>query len=78
MGLTSSVTGNVWEISVQPGDAVQPGDKVVVVEAMKMEIAIASDETGVVREVLCAKGSPVKAGQVLAVVELYQSLSVEK
>ena len=72
MGITSSVTGNVWEMSVQPGD------NVVVVEAMKMEIAIASDETGVVREVLCAKGSPVKAGQVLAVIELHQSSSVEK
>ena len=41
----------------------------VVVEAMKMEIAIEADEAGVVREVLCAQGSPVKAGQALVILE---------
>jgi urea carboxylase len=70
IAVASPVTGSVWSIPVQPGDRVEIGDKLVVVEAMKMEIAIECDETGVVREVLCAQGSPVKAGQALAIVEL--------
>ena len=38
-----------------------------------MEIAIEADEAGVVREVLCAQGSPVKAGQALLVLEIEEA-----
>jgi urea carboxylase len=72
IGIASPVTGSVWEIPVTPGERVNQDDNLVVVEAMKMEIAIQSDENGVVREVLCAQGSPVKAGQVLVIIELDQ------
>jgi len=64
------VTGSVWAIPVRPGDGVAMGDQLVVVEAMKMEIAIEADEIGVVKEVLCSQGSPVKAGQALLILEL--------
>jgi urea carboxylase len=70
IAVASPVTGSVWAIPVKPGDRVEIGDKLVVVEAMKMEIAIASDEPGVVRELLCAQGSAVRAGQALVIVEL--------
>jgi urea carboxylase len=64
------VTGSVWSIPVNPGDRVSMGDKLVVVEAMKMEIAIEADEIGVVTEILCAQGSPVKAGQALLILQI--------
>ncbi len=70
IAIASPVTGSVWAIPVQPGDRVTIGDKLVVVEAMKMEIAIEADEIGVVREMLCAQGSPVKAGQALLILEI--------
>ena len=38
-------------------------------EAMKMEIAIEADEAGTVREVLCAQGTSVHAGQALLILE---------
>jgi len=70
IAVASPVTGSVWAIPVKPGDRVATGDKLVVVEAMKMEIAIEADEIGVVKEVLCSQGSPVKAGQALLILEI--------
>ncbi len=68
--MASPVTGSVWAIAVRPGDRVEMGDRLVVVEAMKMEIAIEADEIGVVQEILCAQGSPVKAGQALLILDI--------
>jgi urea carboxylase len=70
IAVASPVTGSVWQIPVEPGDRVSTGDKLLVVEAMKMEIPIESDEDAIVREVLCAQGSPIKAGQALIILEL--------
>ena len=70
IAVASPVTGSVWSIPVNPGDRVSMGDKLVVVEAMKMEIAIEADEIGVVTEILCAQGSPVKAGQALLILQI--------
>jgi urea carboxylase len=70
IAFASPVTGSVWEIPVKPGDRVEAGEKLLVVEAMKMEIAIEADEIGVVTEVLCARGSPVKAGQAVVIMKI--------
>jgi urea carboxylase len=70
IAVASPVTGSVWEIPVKPGERVETGDKLLVVEAMKMEIAIEADEIGVVTEVLCARGSPVKAGQAVVILKI--------
>ena len=70
IAIASSVTGSIWEVPVKVGTRINIGDRLVVVEAMKMEIAIEADEQGTVREILCAQGSPVKAGQSLLIVEL--------
>ena len=68
--MASPVTGSVWEIPIKSGDRVSAGDNLVIVEAMKMEIPIESDEDAVVKEILCAQGTPVKAGQALVILEL--------
>ena len=68
--MASPVTGSVWDIPVKVGQRVNIGDNLVVVEAMKMEIAIEADEAGSVKEVLCSQGSPVKAGQALVILQL--------
>ena len=65
--------GSVVRIPVEPGQVVAAGETVAVVEAMKMEIAIEADEAGVVKELLCAQGSPVKAGQALLVLEIEEA-----
>ena len=44
--------GKVLEITVKPGDTVEPGDVILVYEAMKMENDLNSDMEGVVKKVL--------------------------
>jgi biotin carboxyl carrier protein len=44
---------------------VEAGQRLVVVESMKMEIAVATPHAGVVEEVLCTQGAQVTAGQSL-------------
>jgi urea carboxylase len=70
IAVASPVTSSVWKISVKRGDRIDPGDELIVVEAMKMEITIESDEKGVVEEILCSQGASVHAGQALVILRL--------
>ena len=56
------IPGRVASVLVQPGDAVQRGQVLVVVEAMKMEITQAAPEDGIVSAVRCAAGDMVEEG----------------
>jgi len=51
--------GVVIDIKVRVGDKVNPGDKLMVIEAMKMENEIPSEFTGVVDKILVSKGDNV-------------------
>jgi urea carboxylase len=64
----SSMTASVWQVPATPGQRVEAGERVVILEAMKMEVAITSPVRGEVVEVRCAPGAIVHAGQVLAVI----------
>ncbi|KAA5602675.1 urea carboxylase [Blastochloris sulfoviridis] len=64
----SPVPGSVWKIAVEPGQRVEAGDILVVVESMKMEINVAAPISGVVAELRCAEARAVALGQTLAVV----------
>ncbi|MCB1203752.1 MAG: urea carboxylase [Verrucomicrobiae bacterium] len=59
------VAGNVWKILVEPGTEVSAEQTVLVLEAMKMEIAIPSPGSGIVEEVFVSEGSAVQPGQAL-------------
>jgi len=59
----------VVAVAVAVGDAVQPGDPLVVLEAMKMENEFKAAVTGTVREVRVQPGQPVNAGDLLIVIE---------
>ena len=61
--------GKVVEVLVSPGDTVQEGEDVVIIEAMKMEMPIVSDEAGTVKDVNCKQGDSVEADAVLVVLE---------
>ncbi len=43
IAITSPVSGSVWQIKVAAGQAVEKGDTLVIMEAMKMEIAVLAD-----------------------------------
>jgi urea carboxylase len=66
---SSPVTGSVWKVAVKPGQAVEEGDELVIVEAMKMEIPIVAESAGIVAELRCEAGKPVSAGDVLVVMK---------
>lgn len=67
--ITAPMGGNIWEVKVKPGDKINEGDEVVVIEAMKMELPVVSEVAGTVKEVKCQKGEAVEADAVLVVVE---------
>lgn len=52
-----------------PGQAVTAGDRLCVLEAMKMEHSLTAARSGVVAEVLAVEGQQVEAGAALIVLE---------
>ena len=61
--------GSVFKVLVAPGDAVQAGDTVVIMEAMKMETEIKSEKAGKVIDVMAAVGNQINSGDALVVIE---------
>ncbi|MFH1060635.1 MAG: biotin/lipoyl-containing protein [Pseudomonadota bacterium] len=59
--------GKVIKVSVNVGDKISEDDEVAVLEAMKMEMPILSEEDGTVAEVKVSAGQTVEAEQVLVV-----------
>jgi len=70
----SPVTASVWNIAVEAGQQVQAGDRLVVLEAMKMEIAVSAPFAGTIERLNCAPGALVSAGQHLLTVRQEASL----
>jgi 3-methylcrotonyl-CoA carboxylase alpha subunit len=60
--LTSPAPGVVAEILAQPGAAVRKGEKLVVLESMKMFFPVVAPRDGKVERILCARGETVDAG----------------
>jgi acetyl-CoA/propionyl-CoA/long-chain acyl-CoA carboxylase, biotin carboxylase, biotin carboxyl carrier protein len=61
--------GTIVKVLVAVGDAVEEGQTVCVLEAMKMENNIAADRTGTVQEVKVEAGQSVGSGDVVVVIE---------
>ncbi len=61
--------GTIVKVLVSAGDAVEEGQTVCVLEAMKMENNIAADKTGTVKEVKVEAGQSVGSGDVVVVIE---------
>ena len=66
----TEVSGSVWKIEVQVGDAVEADQALVIVESMKMEIPASAPQAGVVQQVLVREGEAVTEGQALVVIGL--------
>ncbi|MBK8258095.1 MAG: acetyl-CoA carboxylase biotin carboxyl carrier protein subunit [Polyangiaceae bacterium] len=63
------ITGNVWKIEVKVGDDVSEGTVVAILESMKMEMPVESEDEGKVSAVLVKEGQAVKEGEPLVELE---------
>jgi 3-methylcrotonyl-CoA carboxylase alpha subunit len=61
-GVVASMPGTIVAVLVQEGQAVTRGQRLVVLEAMKMEIALAAPADGIVESLLCKQGDMVEEG----------------
>ncbi len=66
----SPVAGKVTQVVVAAGDAVQPGQQLVCVEAMKMEMWLCAEAAGVVQAVHAKAGDQVESGALLVELEI--------
>jgi len=63
------VTGSVWKITTEVGQQVGPGDTLMIIESMKMEIPVVVEDGGTVLEFRVAEGVAVAEGEVVAVLQ---------
>ena len=59
------LAGNIFKVNVSPGDAVQSGDVIVILEAMKMETEVRAPQAGTVGEVAVKVGDAVAVGDTI-------------
>ena len=65
----SQTPGNVWKILKAPGDSVNEGEQIMILEAMKMEIDIVAERAGVIKSIEVNTNDAVVDGQLLATME---------
>lgn len=61
----ASMPGMVVTVAIQPGDSVKKGQKLLTVEAMKMETTVAAERDGKIADILVKPGSQVSTGDLL-------------
>jgi acetyl-CoA/propionyl-CoA carboxylase biotin carboxyl carrier protein len=67
--LVSPLQGNMWKVLVEPGQAVEEGQLVCIIEAMKMENEIMAHKAGVVAQLAVKEGDPITSGATIAVIK---------
>jgi biotin carboxyl carrier protein len=68
--ITSQMTGRVIRVDVEPGQEVQEGDILLLIEAMKMENEVLAPQAGTVKEVTVAAGGRINEGDLLVILDL--------
>ena len=67
--ITAPMPGKIIAVNVKVGDAVKAGDKLMIMEAMKMEMPLEAPRDGVVANVNCAADALVRDGEILLALE---------
>jgi acetyl-CoA/propionyl-CoA carboxylase biotin carboxyl carrier protein len=66
--LPSPLQGNMWKVLVKQGDAVEEGQLLCIIEAMKMENEITAHKSGTIVELPIVEGEPIQAGAPIATI----------
>jgi Pyruvate carboxylase len=64
-GVKSPLPGTIIEVFVRVGDTVKMGDKLLILEAMKMENKIEADKQGTIKDIKVRPGDTVMEGDIL-------------
>lgn len=67
--LTSQIPGRVVNVLLNAGTDVKSGDSVIVLESMKMQVAVKAHKDGKIREIKVKKGMTVARYDVVAIIE---------
>lgn len=67
--IKSPLPGTIVAITVKVGDSIKSGQKVGILESMKMENEIRSTKDGTVKQILVSAGDAVQEGQDLLIIE---------
>ena len=67
--VSADMCGSVWKVLVEPGQHVEAGTPLLVVEAMKMELAVTAPVAGRVKAVRCQPGKAVTPGDALLLLD---------
>jgi acetyl-CoA carboxylase biotin carboxyl carrier protein len=67
--IIASMAGTVFKVLVQVNDRIEPGQDVIVLESMKMEIPIPAETAGTVTVIKVEEGEFVNEGGVLLEIE---------
>jgi acetyl-CoA/propionyl-CoA carboxylase biotin carboxyl carrier protein len=67
--LVSPLQGNMWKVLVEPGQAVEEGQLVCIIEAMKMENEITAHKAGVITQLAVKEGDPITSGATIVVIK---------
>lgn len=60
--IVAPMTGNIWKLLVGVGDVVQEGQTIAIIEAMKMELPVVAQQSGIVHAVVTKTGQTVFSG----------------
>jgi biotin carboxyl carrier protein len=68
--ILAEMVANVMKVVVGPGDRLEVGDTVVLLESMKMEIPVLAEAPGTVTSVKVSEGDVVQEGDILVTLDL--------
>lgn len=69
MEIKAEMAATVWKVELSEGDTVSPGDVIMILESMKMEIPIEAEDAGTVTRIPVVPGDSIEEGQLLAQID---------
>jgi acetyl-CoA carboxylase biotin carboxyl carrier protein len=63
----SEVSGSVWQILAKVGQRIEPGDTIMIIESMKMEIPVIAEQGGTIEKFLVDEKAAIAEGQTVAI-----------
>ncbi|MCK8614539.1 biotin/lipoyl-binding carrier protein [Gordonia sp. C13] len=67
--VVAEIVASVLEVLIAPGQQIEVGDTLVLLESMKMEIPVLAEEPGTIADLKVKVGDVIQAGDVIATFE---------